>query len=236
MGTLVTLHVYDVTNSGSGAANNAIITLNRLFKDTWNIGGVFHCGVEVNREEWSFGFCEQGTGVYNCPPRGNTMYTYRESIPVGVTTLSPYRLRQLISLMMLEWPGNSYDLLARNCNHFCCAFAEALGAGPIPTWVNSLPTWADGVCEATNTVYTPFRVIGSSVGSFFGGMFGFKSSEAGTKQIKSTPENEAKRSEDGDSKIKLHNKTRFPVTRPVAFTPIPDHADLQSHAPSSNSQ
>jgi hypothetical protein len=63
MGTLVTLHVYDVTNSGSGAANNAIITLNRLLKDTWNVGGVFHCGVEVNREEWAFGFCEQGTGV-----------------------------------------------------------------------------------------------------------------------------------------------------------------------------
>jgi hypothetical protein len=63
MGTLVTVHVYDVTNSSSDTANNIIIGLNKMFKDTMSLGGVFHCGVEVNMEEWSFGYCEHGTGV-----------------------------------------------------------------------------------------------------------------------------------------------------------------------------
>lgn len=63
MGTLVTVHVYDVTNSSSDTANSIIIGLNKMFKDTMSLGGVFHCGVEVNMEEWSFGYCEHGTGV-----------------------------------------------------------------------------------------------------------------------------------------------------------------------------
>jgi hypothetical protein len=141
MGTLVTVHVYDVTNSSSDTANSIIIGLNKMFKDTMSLGGVFHCGVEVNMEEWSFGYCEQGTGVsliqtvvsdaascllagslplqlplaicgraadamgprcvqvYSCKPKTNTMYTFRESIPVGVTSLSPYRVRGLSHLL-----------------------------------------------------------------------------------------------------------------------------------------
>ncbi|KAK4384940.1 hypothetical protein Sango_2618000 [Sesamum angolense] len=37
-------------------------------------------------EEWSFGFCEQGTGVFSCPSTQNPMYTYRESINLGKTS------------------------------------------------------------------------------------------------------------------------------------------------------
>ena len=31
-----------------------------------------------------------------------------------------------------EWPGNSYDLLSRNCCHFCEAFCRELKLGPVP--------------------------------------------------------------------------------------------------------
>lgn len=164
MGTLVTVHVYDVTNSSSETANSIIQGVNRVFKDTMSLGGVFHCGIEVNMEEWSFGYCEHGTGVYSCKPKSNSMYSFRESIPVGVTSISPYRIRQLIATLQLEWPGTSYDLLARNCNHFSTAFVEALGCGPFPTWVNSFPNFADGMVDLTHTATTPVRMLGQSIG------------------------------------------------------------------------
>lgn len=178
MSTLVTLHVYDVTNSSSATANSAVININKLFKDSMGLGGVFHCGVEVNREEWSFGYCDYGTGVYSCRPKCNSMYTFRESIPIGVTSMSPYRLRQTIATLQLEWPGSSYDLFSRNCNHFCEALAEALGVGPVPAWVNSLPNFADGIADATSSATAPVRMLGdqvseasASVSTWFSGLF-----------------------------------------------------------------
>lgn len=44
-----------------------------------------------------------------------------------------HQIRQIIATMQLEWPGTSYDLLSRNCNHFSGAFVEALGCGPMPS-------------------------------------------------------------------------------------------------------
>ena len=84
----VFLNVYDVTTSGSERTNNTISTLNGITYSL-GLGGVFHGAVEVCGEEWSFGFCEDGSGVYACPPRKNPLYTYRESISLGITRKSP---------------------------------------------------------------------------------------------------------------------------------------------------
>ena len=61
--SLVTLHVYDITNTSYESANAAITNLNRFTKDALGAGGIFHGAVEVNGYEWSFGYCDQGTGV-----------------------------------------------------------------------------------------------------------------------------------------------------------------------------
>ena len=61
--SLVTLHVYDITNTQYDTANAAIQGLNRFTKDTLGAGGIFHGAVEVNGDEWSFGYCDRGTGV-----------------------------------------------------------------------------------------------------------------------------------------------------------------------------
>jgi hypothetical protein len=39
--------------------------------------------------------------VYSCKPKTNTMYTFRESIPVGVTSISPYRVRDSSHVLTL---------------------------------------------------------------------------------------------------------------------------------------
>ena len=55
--------VYDITNTPNSHANEAIKTLNRFTRDTFGLGGIFHGAVEVNGEEYSFGYCPYGTGV-----------------------------------------------------------------------------------------------------------------------------------------------------------------------------
>ena len=157
--SLVTLHVYDITNTQYEAANTAIQNLNRFTKDALGAGGIFHGAVEVNGDEWSYGYCDRGTGVYCCRPRGNTAYTYRESIPLGVTSLSPARVRSVIAVLQVQWPGAAYDLLARNCNHFCQAFAEMIGVGPAPAWVNRFAHQADATVNAVTYARDQTRAV-----------------------------------------------------------------------------
>ena len=96
--------------------------------------------------------------MYSCTPKGNPNYTFRESIPLGVTSISTPQVARLSSLacpislrplshpaafsraqfrrsiegLQDEWQGWTYDLLSRNCNHFCEALVEILGVGPLP--------------------------------------------------------------------------------------------------------
>ncbi|XP_042000771.1 deSI-like protein At4g17486 [Salvia splendens] len=153
--TEVILHVYDVTNSGSDKTNNTIMQINKIFKDGIGLGGIFHSAVQVyGDEEWSFGFCEQGTGVFHCPSMQNPMYTYRESIKLGQTTNSVSKINQILSELSREWPGESYDLLAKNCNHFCDELCERLGVSKLPGWVNRFANAGDTAVEiAGNTAY-----------------------------------------------------------------------------------
>jgi len=163
--SLVTLHVYDITNTTYETANNVIQGLNRFTKDALGAGGIFHGAVEVNGDEWSYGFCERGSGVYCCHPRGNTGYTYRESVPLGVTSLSPARVRSVIAVLQAQWPGCEYDLLGKNCNHFCEAFGAMLGVPGPPAWVNRFATQAEATVKTVNYALEQISLIGGEIGS-----------------------------------------------------------------------
>ncbi|MBA0829528.1 hypothetical protein Goarm_014131, partial [Gossypium armourianum] len=151
--TEVRLHIYDVTNSGSDKTNSTIVQINKIFKDGIGLGGIFHSAVQVyGEEEWSFGFCEQGSGVFSCPSGKNPMYTYRESMVLGITNFSKLNVNQILQELSREWPGSSYDLLSKNCNHFCDEFCERLGVQKLPGWVNRFANAGDAAIEiAENT-------------------------------------------------------------------------------------
>ncbi|KAL4575831.1 hypothetical protein LXL04_011918 [Taraxacum kok-saghyz] len=156
--TEVMLHVYDVTNSGSDNTNNTIVQINRIFKDGIGLGGIFHSAVQVHGEdEWSFGFCEQGTGVFSCPAKKNPMYNYRECIVLGKTDIPKSKVNQILRELSREWPGNSYDLLSKNCNHFCNEFCERLGVPKLPGWVNRFANAGDTAVEIAETTAVRFR-------------------------------------------------------------------------------
>ncbi|KAI4319997.1 hypothetical protein MLD38_033526 [Melastoma candidum] len=156
--TEVILHIYDVTNSGSEKTNSTIMQINKIFKDGMGIGGIFHSAIQVyGDDEWSFGFCEQGTGVFSCPPSQNPMYTYREHIVLGTTEFSIFKVNQILRELSREWPGHTYDLLSRNCNHFCDEFCERLGVSKPPGWVNRFANAGDAAVEVAETTAVRFR-------------------------------------------------------------------------------
>ncbi|GFQ00081.1 desi-like protein at4g17486 [Phtheirospermum japonicum] len=107
--------------------------INKIFKDRIGQVGIFHNAVQAYGDEgWSFGICEQGTGVFSCPVKKNPMYTYHESIKLGKTLFSIYKVNQILRELSREWPGHSYNLLLKNCNQFCDEFCERLGVPKLP--------------------------------------------------------------------------------------------------------
>ncbi|CAI5535709.1 unnamed protein product [Closterium sp. Naga37s-1] len=148
----VLLHVYDVTNSPDPNVNNTVLRINGVARSTLGIGGIFHGAVEVFGEEWLFGYCERGSGVFSCRPKTNPYYSYRETVDMGETKLSAKRAGQIIAEMSVQWPGVSYDMLGRNCNHFCDELCVKLGVGPIPAWVNRFARTGDSAAELYDQV------------------------------------------------------------------------------------
>ncbi|CAM6009170.1 unnamed protein product [Sphagnum balticum] len=153
----VVLHVYDVTNSESGRTNSAIRRLNKILRDGIGIGGIFHGAIQVCDKEWSFGYCENGTGVFCCPPAMNPMYTHRESIVLGHIFLSRRQIGQILLELSEEWNGSSYDPLSRNCNHFCDALCERLGVQKLPLWVNRFANAGEAAVEAAGNTMEKLR-------------------------------------------------------------------------------
>ena len=161
---LVTLNVYDITNTKSDLTNATIQHLNTLTKDTFNAGGIFHGGIEVHGYEYSYGYCEEGTGVYPCQPKMNSAYVFRESIPLGVTSADATKVRAIVAVMKASWPGNEYELFSKNCNTFCEAFTKALGVPPPPAWLNSFASNANGAVNALSNAKEAMREGIESVG------------------------------------------------------------------------
>lgn len=92
----VALSIYEL--HGSSALN--------LLTRAANMGGAYHVGVEVYFLEWSFGWCEEGSGVYMAPrprpqseerpevfPGKSTLGSFRERVPLGRTPLTPEEAR-----------------------------------------------------------------------------------------------------------------------------------------------
>lgn len=111
--------------------------------------GAFHTGVEVYGREWSFGmtFDDMSTGITWNPPGQNCDHSFRETLSMGFTSLSPSQVLRLIEGMKYEWRGCTYNLLTRNCHHFSDVFCQRLGALSLPSWVNTLATSGAGVAE-----------------------------------------------------------------------------------------
>eukprot|EP00928_Gymnodinium_smaydae_P013930 TRINITY_DN15047_c0_g7_i1.p1 TRINITY_DN15047_c0_g7~~TRINITY_DN15047_c0_g7_i1.p1 ORF type:complete len:340 (-),score=80.84 TRINITY_DN15047_c0_g7_i1:24-1043(-) len=118
-------------------ALNGAKVLNAVAELT-GLGGAYHVGVEVYSLEWSFGWCERGSGVHNVHVGCSEAGDFRERIPLGRTTCAPEEVIAILDELRRAWRGASYDLLTRNCVHFSIELLKRLRVGEVPTWVNSL--------------------------------------------------------------------------------------------------
>ncbi|XP_020090956.1 deSI-like protein At4g17486 isoform X1 [Ananas comosus] len=113
--------------------------------------GVYHSGVQgfggvfflflgaVHGVEYAYGAHEHPTtGIFEGEPRQCPGFRFRRSILIGRTDLGPREVRALMEELAAEYTGDTYNLISKNCNHFCDDACLRLASKPIPKWVNRL--------------------------------------------------------------------------------------------------
>lgn len=108
-GSAVMLHVYHVSK------NDAVRRLNRLTGGSRNplkFGGIFHAGIEVYGQEWSYGGTLEASdsGVEMNLPKQHSQHQYYSSVHLGDTKLSPSEVMNILRRLVGLWPGGNYDL------------------------------------------------------------------------------------------------------------------------------
>ena len=103
---------------------------------TWSFGlGVFHSGVEVCGQEWTF----SASGVFHMEPRFAPGAVFRESICVGEVVMGSREVEDVVNGLRELFPGNEYHVVTRNCNSFSSALCKALLKKDVyPAYVNRL--------------------------------------------------------------------------------------------------
>ncbi|KAH7351950.1 hypothetical protein KP509_19G021800 [Ceratopteris richardii] len=123
--TPIYLNVYDVTPLNS-----------YLY---WLGLGVFHSGIEVHGVEYAFGAHEYpSSGIFEVEPQNCPGFMFRRTITLGTTDKGPEQVRELIEQLSLDYTGDSYHLIAKNCNHFTNDVCMKLTKKSAPGWVNRL--------------------------------------------------------------------------------------------------
>lgn len=93
----------------------------------------------VHGVEYAFGAHESpSTGIFEVEPKKCPGFTFRKSILVGKTDMAAKEVRVFMEKLAEEYRGNKYNLISRNCNHFCNEVCVKLTQKPIPRWVNRL--------------------------------------------------------------------------------------------------
>ncbi|XP_020576337.1 deSI-like protein At4g17486 isoform X3 [Phalaenopsis equestris] len=119
------LNVYDLT-----PINNYLY---------WFGLGIFHSGIEVHGMEYGFGAHEYPTsGVFEVEPKSCPGFVFRRSVWLGSTDMSRLEFRLFMEQLSGKYYGDSYHLIAKNCNHFTDDVCMRLTGKPIPGWVNRL--------------------------------------------------------------------------------------------------
>ncbi|KAG8379743.1 hypothetical protein BUALT_Bualt07G0121100 [Buddleja alternifolia] len=121
----VHLNVYDLTSMNGYAY--------------WLGLGAYHSGVQVHGVEYAFGAHESPTtGIFEEKPKQCEGFTFRKSILIGWTEMTAVEVRKVMEELAEKYRGNAYNLISKNCNHFCNDACIKLTGNPIPNWVNRL--------------------------------------------------------------------------------------------------
>lgn len=149
----VTLNIYDIGTSGKVAA------LNKVLRPLGT--GAFHCGVEVFGTEWSYGDFPEGSGVFSCDPQDCEGHVFQESVHLGGTVTPPLEFAKLMEYLEVNWQGREYDLLTRNCTHFCQELCVTLAVRSMPDCVTNLAETALAMAKMSRRIDRQRKSIGT---------------------------------------------------------------------------
>ena len=100
--------------------------------------GVYHVGIEIYGLEWSYGFSEEGTGIFFVKPRQSSIGIFKESVKLGETYKSPEQVMHLVKALSEAWRGKDYDVIHKNCVRFSQEFLRDLvPEASLPGWCSS---------------------------------------------------------------------------------------------------
>ncbi|XP_071703892.1 deSI-like protein At4g17486 [Rutidosis leptorrhynchoides] len=123
--TAVFLNVYDLTTINGYAY--------------WLGLGVYHSGLQVHGVEYAFGSHERSTtGIFQVEPKRCEGFVFRKQILIGYTEKDRREVRKIMEELADDYKGISYNLITKNCNHFCNDACVRLTGKTIPRWINRL--------------------------------------------------------------------------------------------------
>eukprot|EP00382_Lankesteria_abbotti_P004263 CAMPEP_0113848134 /NCGR_PEP_ID=MMETSP0372-20130328/2288_1 /TAXON_ID=340204 /ORGANISM="Lankesteria abbotti" /LENGTH=204 /DNA_ID=CAMNT_0000817543 /DNA_START=106 /DNA_END=720 /DNA_ORIENTATION=- /assembly_acc=CAM_ASM_000359 len=157
VGSCVSLNVYDLDNLAS--------SINKYARN-WSTGA-FHAGVEVYGEEFAFGATHDPSwpGIVRCVPKEHPMHVYRETVNMGMTSLTCDQVAFLVdNVLQAEWPGTSYHLLRKNCINFADQFCCLLGVGSVPLWIKNLQLTASRAAEKIENTAIQMQQLDEKIG------------------------------------------------------------------------
>ena len=104
--------------------------------------GLHHSGVEIAGREYSY--ASQG-GIYESPPEQAAGARFRCQLEMGAYDGGLEVLNKALDELRHNggFGGNDYNLIRKNCNHFCNALVWLLLHRPIPSYVNRLANIGD---------------------------------------------------------------------------------------------
>nr|GFB48550.1 hypothetical protein [Tanacetum cinerariifolium] len=89
--------------------------------------------------EYAFGSHDRTTtGICEGDPKQCDGFRFRKQILIGWTEMNKKEVRKVIEELADEYKGISYNLITKNCNHFCNDVCVRLTGNTIPRWVNRL--------------------------------------------------------------------------------------------------
>ncbi|XP_010518717.1 PREDICTED: deSI-like protein At4g17486 isoform X2 [Tarenaya hassleriana] len=89
--------------------------------------------------EYGFGAHEYASsGVFEVEPRSCPGFIFRRSVLLGTTSMSRSELRSFMEIFSRKYHGDTYHLIAKNCNHFTEEVCLQLTGKPIPGWINRM--------------------------------------------------------------------------------------------------
>ncbi|KAH7388342.1 hypothetical protein KP509_16G071000 [Ceratopteris richardii] len=104
---------------------------------SWVGLGIYHSGIEVYGMEYAYGAHDYPTsGIFEVEPQQCPGFKFRKSLTVGTVRLSADKFREFVEELATKYTGASYNMLFKNCNHFCDDVCMRLVNEHIPDWVN----------------------------------------------------------------------------------------------------